>query len=147
PALVTILGTDMQLLRLPLMRRLLVHRFARRKVVLCPNADWMVPVLERSFGPRVEVRCVPFGIDGAWYGITRSIGAAPPHRWLCVTRLTAGKVGPLFDWAEPLFSTPGRELHLIGPRQDGGIRIPDWVQYHGSATPEQLRNEWFPHAT
>src|SRR5690606_31702193 len=78
---------------------------------------------------------------------TRSIGAASPHRWLCVTRLTAGKIGPLFDWAEPLFSTPGRELHLIGPRQDGGIRLPVWVRYHGSATPEQLRNEWFPHST
>ena len=27
------------------------------------------------------------------------------------------------------------------------IPIPPWVQYHGSATPEQLANEWFPRAS
>lgn len=147
PALVTALGTDMQVLRLPLVRRLLAGRFAQRKVVLCPNADWMVPVLERSFGPDVPVRCVPFGIDSMWYQTPRLVHAAQAHRWLCVTRLTAGKLGPLFEWAEGLFRTPGRELQLIGPHQDGTIRIPDWVTYHGTASPEQLRIEWFPRAT
>ena len=147
PALVTALGTDMQLLRVPLIRRLLAHRFAQRKVVLCPNADWMVPILERSFGPNVPVRCVPFGIDSAWYRTERSRDTTQPHRWICVTRLTAGKIGPLFEWAEHLFRSPGRELHLIGPHQDKAIRIPDWIKYHGPASPWQLRTEWFPRAT
>ena len=147
PALVTALGTDMQLLRIPMMRQLLAGAFRQRRVALCPNADWMVPVLERSFGPDVLVRCVPFGIDRAWYQTTRTFDASPPHRWICVSRLTDGKIGPLFEWAEALFRAQGRELHLIGPHQDKSIRIPDWVKYHGSASPEQLRSEWFPRAT
>jgi glycosyltransferase involved in cell wall biosynthesis len=64
-----------------------------------------------------------------------------------VTRLTAGKLGPLFEWTEGLFRSPGRELHLIGPQQDKTIHIPDWVKYQGPASPEQLRMESFPRAT
>lgn len=147
PALVTALGTDMQFLRVPMVRRLLTNRFARREVVLCPNADWMVPILEQTFGPSIRVRCVPFGIDSAWYRGERSLDTTQPHRWLCVTRLTAGKLGPLFEWAEDLFQSSGRELHLIGPHQDKAIRIPDWVKHHGPASPKQLREQWFPRAT
>lgn len=145
PALVTALGTDLQMLRLPLVRRLLARRFAARRVVLCPNADWMVPVLRRAFGPDVPVRCVPFGIDGAWYDTPRVPDPAQSLRWLCVTRLTGGKLGPLFDWARDAFSH-GRELHLIGPQQEAGLKIPDWVNYHGPVSPAQLREDWFPHA-
>jgi len=147
PALVTVLGTDMQLLRIPLVRRSLAGTFKQRKIVLCPNADWMVPILEQSFGPHVPVRCVPFGIDNAWYRSERSLDPTQPQRWICVTRVTAGKIGPLFEWAESQFRTHQRELHLIGPHQDKTIRIPDWVHYHGPASPERLRMEWFPHAT
>lgn len=145
PALVTALGTDMQLLKLPLVTRLLRRRFAGRAVVLCPNAEWMVAPLQAAFGDIARVQCVPFGIDGAWYAAPRQPQAAA--RWLCVTRLTAGKLGPLFEWAEPLFAGQQRQLHLIGPRQDARINVPEWVQFHGPATPEQLSAHWFPACT
>jgi len=145
PALVTALGTDMQLLRLPFLAGLLRRRFARRKVVICPNADWMVAPLQRAFGAVAHVECVPFGIDTSWYGVQRT--PILPMRWLCVSRLTTGKLGPLFEWAEPLFRDGTRELHLIGPQQDDRITVPEWVHFHGPATPEQLRDYWFPGAT
>lgn len=145
PALVTALGTDMQLLRVPGVVALLRRRFAHRAVVLCPNADWMVPVLEAAFAGVARVQCIPFGIDQAWYALQR----APrlPAQWLCVSRLTAVKLGPLFEWAAPLFADGRRQLHLIGPRQESGVVIPYWVQYHGPATPAQLRDQWFAQAT
>lgn len=146
PALVTVLGTDMQVLRLPLVRALLRRSFRGRKVAICPNADWMVPALEDAFGPEVKVRCVPFGIDTGWYGVERKVDRAPPARWLCVSRLTAGKIGHLFDWAAPFFDGTTRELHLVGPRQDAAVEVPAWVRWHGAMTPAQLREEWFPDA-
>ena len=144
PALVTALGTDMQLLRVPGVVALLRRRFVHRPVVLCPNADWMVPVLESAFGDVARVHCIAFGIDRAWYVAVRTPSA--PARWLCVSRLTAVKLGPLFEWAAPLFTDGNRELHLIGPRQESGLVIPDWVHFHGPATPEQLCAQWFPQA-
>ena len=48
PALVTVLGTDMQLLRLPGMRAMLRRKFRGRAVVVCPNADWMLPELQAA---------------------------------------------------------------------------------------------------
>ena len=147
PALVTVLGTDMQLLRLPLVRALLAHRFKARKVVLCPNADWMVPELERVFGEVAQVRCVPFGIDGPWYRMGRRARGHGPARWVCVTRVTQGKMGHLLEWAAPWFQGAERELHLIGPHQDTSLELPPWVHYHGSMTPAQLRQDWFPDAT
>jgi len=145
PALVTALGTDMQLLRVPGVVAMLRRRFARRQVVLCPNADWMVPVLEAAFGDVARVHCIAFGIDRAWYEAART--PLEPPRWLCVSRITAVKLGPLFDWAAPLFAGGNRELHLIGPRQESDLVIPDWVHFHGPATPEQLCTQWFPQAT
>lgn len=145
PALITALGTDMQLLQLPFLAGLLRHRFSRRKVVICPNADWMVAPLKRAFGAVARVECVPFGIDAPWYEVRRTQGL--PLRWLCVSRLTTGKLGPLFEWAEPLFRGGTRELHLIGPRQDDRVTVPEWVHFHGPATPSQLRDYWFPRAT
>lgn len=146
PALITVLGNDMRLLRLPWMCRALRRAFHRRRVVLCPNASWMEAPLNEAFGDLATVVPLPFGIDPRWYAIRRDFGdRRRPHRWLAVTRLTADKLGPLFEWSEPLFRSSARELHLFGPMQER-VAIPDWVHYHGSATPQQLAEEWFPQA-
>jgi glycosyltransferase involved in cell wall biosynthesis len=143
PALVTVLGNDMRLLHLPGMRRALRRVFRGRKVALCPNASWMETPLREMFGDLAEVTPVPFGIDRRWYAIERV--PVEPSSWLAVTRLTADKLGPLFDWSAPLFRDRRRVLHLFGPMQEQ-ISVPDWVDYHGSTTPEQLAREWFPKA-
>ena len=143
PALITVLGNDMQLLRLPLMRHALRRVMRGRNVAICPNASWMEAPLREAFGDLAEIVPVPFGIDPRWYAIRRH--PILPRRWMVVTRLTANKLGPLFEWSEPLFRDGRRELHLFGPMQEQ-IAIPDWVHYHGSATPEQLIRDWFPQA-
>jgi glycosyltransferase involved in cell wall biosynthesis len=143
PLLVTVLGTDLQLLQLPLMRALMRRAFRGRRVVICPNADWMLPMLDEAFGEVAKVRFVPFGIDPAWFGIQRAHAASGPARWLCVTRLTKDKVGPLFDWCAPFFAGGRRELHLFGPMQES-VDLPGWVHYHGPASPETLCRDWFP---
>ncbi|MGH8111436.1 MAG: glycosyltransferase [Rhodanobacteraceae bacterium] len=143
PALITVLGNDMRLLRLPMMHQALRRVMRGRNVAICPNASWMEKPLREAFGDRAAIKHVPFGIDPRWYAIRRE--PVRPPRWLAVTRLTANKLGPLFDWSEPLFSNRERELHLFGPMQEQ-VTIPDWVHYHGSATPQQLASEWFPHA-
>ncbi|MGH8213191.1 MAG: glycosyltransferase, partial [Rhodanobacteraceae bacterium] len=79
-----------------------------------------------------------------WYAIERRIGQAPPI-WLAVTRLTAAKLGPLFEWSQTLFANSERQLHLFGPKQED-VNLPPWVHYHGSATATQLSQEWFPKA-
>jgi len=145
PALLTVLGNDMKLLRLPFMRAALRRVMRNRKVAICPNAGWMEQPLRAMFDDVAEVVPVPFGIDPRWYAIRRESNPAQPHRWLAVTRLTADKLGTLFEWSEPLF-VEGRELHLFGPMQET-IPVPSWVHYHGSATPEQLAEDWFPHAS
>lgn len=145
PALITVLGTDMQLLKLPLMRPLLRRALRQRRVTICPNAEWMVPELTQAFGDLAAIRFVPFGIDPGWYAIERTVQHAQPPRWLAVTRLTRGKLGPLLEWCEPLFRERERELHLFGPMQEQ-INLPDWVHYHGPASPAQLMHDWFPHA-
>ena len=144
PVLVTVLGNDMKLLRLPMMKTFLRRVMKHRKVAICPNADWMREPLIAVFGDLADVQPVSFGIDPRWYRIERAL--SPDRRaWLAVTRLTADKLGRLFEWSEPLFRDGGRELHLFGPMQES-IAIPEWVHYHGSATPDQLANEWFPRA-
>jgi len=146
PALITVLGNDMQLLRMPLMKRALRRVMRNRQVALCPNADWMEVPLRDMFGDLALVRAVPFGIDPRWYAIARSTESlAVPPRWLAVTRLTADKLGPLFEWSAPLFQDKPRQLHLFGPMQEQ-VAIPDWVHYHGAATPEALARDWFPDA-
>lgn len=146
PALITVLGNDMRLLRLPMMRAALRRTMRGRSVAICPNAAWMEAPLRDAFGDRATVVPVPFGIDPRWYAIPRSAEALRhPPRWLAVTRLTANKLGPLFEWSESLFGDGRRELHLFGPMQEQ-LDIPAWVHYHGSATPEQLASEWFPGA-
>lgn len=146
PVLITVLGNDMRLLGLPGMRGALRRVMRGRSVAICPNATWMEAPLREAFGDRASVTPVPFGIDPRWYAIPRGVEALRgPPRWLAVTRLTANKLGPLFEWSEFLFRDGRRELHLFGPMQEQ-VDIPAWVHYHGSATPEQLVNDWFPGA-
>lgn len=146
PALITVLGNDMQLLKLPMMRAMLRRAMRGRRVAICPNATWMEAPLRANFGDVAMVVPVPFGIDRRWYGIQhRTDGLANPPRWVAVTRLTANKLGPLFEWSAPLFRDGRRELHLFGPMQEQ-VEVPGWVHYHGPATPDALASEWFPHA-
>lgn len=143
--LITALGNDLKLLRLPFMRQLLRHAMRRRRVAICPNAEWMQAPLQEAFGDIADVIPVSFGIDERWYAIERQLSASQPKRWLAVTRLTADKLGPLFEWSRDAFANSTRELHLFGPMQEN-IDIPDWVHYHGAASPEQLASQWFPGA-
>lgn len=145
PVLVTVLGSDFALLKLPGMVAMLRRSFRGRGVILAPNAGWMVSKLEQYFGDLAEVRPIPFGIDPAWFGVERIARESLPLNWLVVTRLTPGKLGSLFEWGEGIFGKRN-VLHLFGPRQDAGITVPDWVQYHGSTHPAALREEWFPRA-
>jgi len=146
PALVTVLGSDFGLLKLPGMVSLLRCALRGRPVVLAPNAGWMAAELERNFSDIATIRPIPFGVDEPWFGIERTVASTPPYRWLAVTRLTKGKLGKLFEWGSQVF---GRDhvLHLFGPRQDADVKIPDWVQYHGPTNPQALTTEWFPRAT
>ncbi|MFK2879008.1 glycosyltransferase family 4 protein [Rhodanobacter hydrolyticus] len=146
PALVTALGNDLKLLRLPLMRRALRRVMRGRKTVICPNAEWMTEPLQAAFGDVADVVPVSFGIDTCWYAIDRDVTAYPTKQWLAVTRLTADKLGPLFDWSKEYFQGTERKLHLFGPMQES-VEVPNWVQYHGAATPRQLATDWFPYAS
>lgn len=145
PLLVTVLGTDMQLLKLPLMKSLLRHIFGQHPTVVCPNAEWMVAPLQQAFGSVARIQFVPFGIDSPWFKLERKLQTLADPLWIVVTRLTKAKLGPLFDWCEPLFCDQARELHLFGPMQEE-IAIPDWVHFHGPASPEQLQRDWFRRA-
>ena len=144
PALITVLGNDMKLLGLPFMRSLMRRVMKRRAVAICPNAEWMVPQLTRAFGDLATIRPVSFGIDPIWFAMRREPSIDRPA-WLAVMRITRAKVGPLFEWSERLFRDQARELHLFGPMQDK-IEIPDWVHYHGPASPADLADRWFPRA-
>lgn len=143
PALITVLGNDLRLLRLPFMRSLLRRAMRGRKVAICPNAEWMCDSLQQAFGDLAEICPVSFGIDPIWYAIDRTPVVSQPKRWIVVARLTVEKIGPLFDWSHSLFKDGSRELHLFGPMEQD-IDVPDWVHYHGPAAPEQLASEWFP---
>lgn len=143
PALVTVLGSDFALLKLPGMVSALRRVFRQRRTILAPNAAWMVPDLTSCFGDVAEIRAIPFGVDERWFAVERA--PVKPSRWLVVLRLTQAKIGPLFDWGADLFG-PTRELHLFGPMQEE-MAIPSWVQYHGATHPAELREIWFPQAT
>lgn len=146
PLLMSVLGNDLQLLRVPGMRTLLRRICRSRAVAICPNAEWMVPVLESTFGDCATVVPVVFGIDPQWYALQRAPRQHDAAHWLCITRLTRAKLGPLFEWCKPSFERTARTLHLFGPMQEH-TDIPDWVEYHGPATLESLMHEWFPMAS
>jgi hypothetical protein len=143
PLLVTVLGSDMQLLQVPGMTAGLRRAFGGRRVAICPNAEWMLPELRRRFGDIASIRCVPFGIEPRWFALQRQ--PVVPSRWLCVSRITQGKIGPLFKWCEPYFADGRRELHLLGPMQQD-MTLPAWVHYHGATDPDALCRQWFPSA-
>ena len=144
PALISVLGSDFGLLRLPGMTSLLRAVFRQRRVMLAPNAEWMQPELEHLFGDVAEVYPIAFGIDDAWFSVERQ-PAEKVRNWLAITRLTKSKIGDLFDWGEGLFGE-ARRLHLFGPMQEK-IMVPQWVQYHGTTNPHQLLQTWFPKAS
>lgn len=145
PLLVTVLGTDFALLKLPGVICLLRKIFRGGPCVIAPNADWMAPRLEACFGDIAKIRCIPFGIDSSWFEISRSISERAPHRWLLVSRITRGKIGPLFEWGDNLFRKE-HQLHVFGPMQEK-IALPPWVRYHGATNPGELRQKYFPTAS
>jgi len=145
PALITVLGTDFGLLRIPGMRQALRAMLRQRKAILAPNAQWMVPTLQKLFGDLAEVRPIFFGVDKEWFDLLRTPAADTGHHWLAVTRLTHAKIGDLFAWGEGLFGSR-RQLHLFGPMQEM-VNVPPWVHYHGPTHPAELQHTWFPKAT
>jgi len=143
PALITVLGRDLALLRLPGMVRMVRALLASRKAILAPNAEWMVPQLHRIFGDLAEIRPIPFGVHKRWFAIKRQANdAAQSGDWLMVSRVTRAKLGHLFKWGEGVFNQ-GRKLHLLGPMQEQLV-LPGWVEYHGPTNPESLAMDWFP---
>lgn len=144
PALVTVLGSDLGLLRLPGMVPMLRAVLRERPAVLAPNAEWMVPVLRRHFGDVAEIRAIPFGVHGRWFAIERPLTAATSGDWLVVSRVTRAKLGHLLEWGDGLFGGR-RRLHLLGPMQEA-IELPNWVRHHGATHPQALADDWFPRA-
>jgi glycosyltransferase involved in cell wall biosynthesis len=144
PALITVLGSDFALLRLPGMRTMIRHVLRQRRAIIAPNADWMRPSLEDAFGDLAEVRTIPLGVDESWFQLVRLPPAASQRHWLAVTRVTRAKIGDLFDWGHGLFDQH-RQLHLLGPMQER-LEIPDWVRYHGPTNAGDLLHTWFPMA-
>jgi glycosyltransferase involved in cell wall biosynthesis len=144
PALITVLGTDFGLLRLPGMKTLLRAVLRQRPVILAPNAEWMQPALQQAFGDLAEIRPIAFGVDDPWFELVRRPPQGPTRHWLAVTRLTKNKIGDLFNWGDGLFGQD-RQLHLFGPMQEQ-LDLPAWVQYHGPTHPADLLQRWFPMA-
>ena len=144
-AVVTVLGTDYKLLEIPGIAALLRKRLAGNRVMLAPNAEWMVPKLEATFRNRVAgVNYVPLGIDQQFYNV-RSESGRSARCWISVLRLTRAKIGPLLQWTEGL-AAKGEEFHLFGPMQEE-IELPPWIWYHGAVTPDTLIRDWYPQAT
>ena len=144
PLLVTVLGTDFALLKVPGVVYQLRRIFRDGPCIIAPNADWMVPRLKECFGDVASIRCIPFGIDKSWFEISRALSASAPHRWLLVSRITRGKMGPLFEWGNDIFNGE-HELHVFGPMQET-IVMPAWVHYHGATNPGELQVRHFPTA-
>ncbi len=144
PLLVTVLGSDLKLLKLPGMALLLRRVMRERPTIIAPNAEWMVEPLQKQFGAVAEIRPIVFGIADVWYALKRN-WQQPQKKWLVVLRLTKKKIGHLFEWGESLFKDSEQELHLFGPMQEE-MNIPSWVYYHGSTHPKALQETWFPQA-
>lgn len=141
PIVISVLGSDYKLLDTVFVARLLKFVMKRNRVVLTPNAEWMVPKLRDLFGGVAEIKYIPFGIDNIWYDLTRTTPENSKD-WVVVLRITNKKIGPLFEWGKQIFKDKYK-LHLFGPMQEQ-VEIPDWVNYHGPTTPEDLSVNWFP---
>lgn len=143
PLLVTVLGSDMGLLK----HRAIVARlrsvFSSRPTVIAPNAEWMESDLCQLFGDIATIQTVAFGIDSEWFNIKRQPHATQ-RKWLAIFRLTSKKIGPLLEWGENVF-TGADQLHLIGPMQEQ-ISLPSWVNFHGPSNPSALQTDWLPNA-
>lgn len=145
PAVISVLGSDYGLLRYPFMVPLLRCVIRQRRCMIAPNADWMVPGLEKHFGDIAEIQTVPFGVKDMWFEMKRKQTPQSRRKWIVVSRVTARKIGPLFSWGKMIFGDED-ELHLLGPLQEK-IAIPEWVRYHGATHPAELHDQWFPEAT
>ncbi|MDF1578925.1 MAG: glycosyltransferase [Desulfobulbales bacterium] len=143
PLVISVLGGDLKLAANPLLRHLIRRILKKRRAVLCPNGEWMVPILEDYFGDDAEIVYVPFGIGEEWFKIERALSGTD-HRWLTVLRMTRRKVGQLFAWGEDLFTGP-HHLTWLGPRQEE-ITPPPWLDYQGATDPDELLGKWFPGA-
>lgn len=144
PAVVTVLGTDYKMLKLPGMITALRAVLKQRKSFIAPNAHWMENYLEKKFGDIARVCTVPFGVQDRWFDIDRKFVCKGVNNWITVSRLTANKIGPLFDWGKSVFHGQNR-LILMGPNQDN-IQIPGWLEYKGPTYPDELAQTWFPTA-
>lgn len=140
---ITVLGSDFGLLRLPGMKAALRLAIRGKDALIAPNAQWMEPELRRAFGDLAQIRTIPFGVDEDWFAVERVPPAHP--EWLVVLRVTRGKLGTLMNWGEGLFGKK-RTLHLLGPMQEN-IQLPDWIEYHGATYPAALLRDWFPRVT
>ena len=143
-AVITVLGTDFKLLKLPGMVAMLRRVMRGNRCILAPNSAWMKQPLEHWFGDVAKVVPVNFGIEKSWYQLSCAVPSSTTH-WLCVLRVTQDKIGSLFDWGEDIFGKE-HQLHLVGPNQDG-LEIPAWVHYHGAATASELAEKWYPMCT
>jgi len=144
PLIVSVLGTDFHLLKVPGMVYALRKVFSERKCVLCPNSSWMQQPLEKYFGDVARIEHVPYGISERYYQLNVYQHPTLPRKWLAIIRVTKEKVGYLFDWGENLFSGEN-QLHLLGPMQEK-ISIPEWCHYDGATNPDELIRHWLPTA-
>jgi len=144
PVLITVLGTDYKLLTLPGMVSLLRTVIRQRKTIIAPNAHWMQAPLEEKFGDIAQIRPIPFGVQRRWFDIQRPCSGQGINRWLTVSRLTANKIGPLFEWGRDVFDAKN-VLCLLGPNQEN-LPVPEWVTYGGATYPADLEKKWFPSA-
>jgi glycosyltransferase involved in cell wall biosynthesis len=142
PAVISVLGSDYGLLKLPLMRLFLRSVLRQRNAIIAPNAQWMVPHLDKSFGDIAEIRSIPFGVDERWFTRQKNVSTNNKSHWITVTRITYNKIGDLFTWGKGLFGE-NHILHLFGPMQEM-LSIPEWVVYHGPVSPDDLLSKWFP---
>jgi glycosyltransferase involved in cell wall biosynthesis len=142
PAVISVLGSDYGLLKLPSMQLILRAVLRQRNAIITPNAGWMVPALDKSFGDIAEIRPIPFGVDKRWFTLQRNVPKDDKSHWIAVTRITHNKIGDLFKWGKGFFGE-NHILHLFGPMQEM-LSIPEWVIYHGPASPDELWGKWFP---
>jgi len=142
PAVISVLGSDYGMMKLPSMRLFLRSVLRQRNAIIAPNAKWMVPALEKSFADIAEIRPIPFGVDERWFTLQENISKNNKSHWITVTRITRNKIGDLFKWGKGIFGKD-RLLHLFGPMQEI-VSIPEWVVYHGPVSPDDLWGKWFP---